>query len=258
MKKVIDRSFCLGLALALVLQVIPSGTARAQGTALSDEQVKERLGFITDALKAGQPRAGTWYYGWTAAYGAGAVVLGFLAGSHWHDTKLEGTETVADREFAEGMLVGGATFALGVGGMLIDPFVPARAPRKLAALPEGSPVERAAKLKRAEDLLRECAARERRGRSLTTHLLNLGANAAGAVVTKFGFNQSWGSALVSFALGEGVSLLNIFTQPTRATHDLASYEAKYLAGKGGVALPQAERRWTLSAGPRSLTFRYEF
>jgi hypothetical protein len=259
MKKMIDRSFCLALAFALVLQVIPSGTARAQGTALSDEQVKERLGFITDALRAGEPAAKRWWYGWIAGYSAGAVGMGVLAATHKDDVIM----TLAaipepDHDFVQDMGVGGATFALGVVGLLIDPFTPARVTKKLGALPETTDIERAAKLKTAEELLRECAAREKRGRGLTTHLLNIGVNAAAGVVTSAAFKRPWTDGLITFGIGEAVSLLNIFTQPMRATHDLAGYEAKYLAGKGGVEPAQAERRWTLSAGPRSLTFRYQF
>ncbi len=261
MKKVIDRSFCLGLVIALVFQVIPSGTARAQGTAaLSDEQVKERLAFISEALGAGQPAAKRWWYGWIAGYSAGAVGMGIAAATYKEDViyTLGSFAPVPEDHFQQDMAVGGATFALGVVGLLIDPFTPARVTKKLGALPETTDVERAAKLKRAEELLRDCAAREKRGRGLTTHLLNIGVNAAAGVVTSAAFKRPWTDGLITFGIGEAVSLLNIFTQPMRATHDLAGYEAKYLAGKGGVEPVRAERRWTLSAGPRSLTFRYEF
>lgn len=242
--------------IAMVVLLSSLTAAYAQQTALSDEQVKERLGFITSALDAGQPRAGTWYYGWLAAYSAGAVAGGILAGSHWGDEKLEGTETVPDREFAEGMLVGGATFALGVGGMLVDPFVPATAPRKLRRLPETTSLERLAKLKRAEELLRDCARREKSGRNMKTHLLNAGVNAAAGIVTKAVFHQSWGSALFSFVGGEAVSLLNIFTQPMRATRDLKKYEAGYPAAAAAAAAPRAS--WSLSVRPGGFGFRLQF
>ena len=240
-------------ALAAVVLLFSNLTAAyAQGTALSDEQVKQRLGLITGALEAGQPRAKTWSYGWLAAYSAGAIAGGVLAGTHWADEKIEGTETVPDREFAEGMLVGGGTFALGVAGFLLDPFVPATAARKLRSLPETTSLERTAKLKRAEELLRECARREKRGRSLTTHMLNLGVNAAAAIVTKVAFDQSWGNALITFVSGEAVSLLNIFTQPMRATRDLKAYES------GSASPAPAERKWSLGIWPGGLSFRLQF
>jgi hypothetical protein len=232
--------------------------AYAQQAALSDEQVKGRLRFIENALDAGQPGAGTWYYGWLAAHSAGAVAGGILAGSHWADTKVEGTETVADREFAEGMLVGGASFALGVGGFLLDPFVPATAPRKLRSLPETTSVERLEKLRRAEELLRQCARREKNGRSVTTYLLNAGVNAAAGVVTKTVFHRSWGSALITFAGGEAVSLLTILTQPMRATRDLKRYESGFAGGGPPSSSAPAEPRWSLSVVPGGISFRLEF
>jgi hypothetical protein len=259
MNRLFHRVFCLTLAVAFVFRLAAPGPALAQGTAaLSDDQIKERLSYIESALKAGQPRAGTWYYGWIAAYSAGAAAGGILAASNWNDTKLQGTEIVPDREFAEGMLVGGATSLLGVGALVIDPFTPATAAKKLARLPGNTAEERRAKLERAEELLRKCARRERSGRSLTTHLLNLGANAAAGVVTKVAFDQSWGNALITFVSGEAVSLLNIFTQPMRATRDLREYEAKYQGQKGGFVPAPNERKWTLSVWPGGLAFRLAF
>ena len=259
MNRFSHRLFCVAVVVALVLQLVPSGIARAQETStLPDEQVKGRLNYIEGVLKAGQPRAGTWYYGWIAAYSVGAVAGGFLAASHWTDTKVEGGETVRDREFAEGMLVGGSTFLLGVVALVIDPFTPATAPKKLGKLPEGSAEERQAKLRQAEELLRKCARREMSGRSLTTQLLNVGANAVAALVTKSVFHQSWSNTLITFATGEAVSLLNIYTQPMRATRDLKDYEAKYLGQKGAPGLALQDRKWTLSAWPGGLTFRLEF
>jgi hypothetical protein len=259
MNRFSHRLLCSGLAIALILQFIPSGVARAQQTAaLSDDHVKERLGYIENALRSAQPRAEMWCYGWLAVFSAGAVVGGTLAASQWTNKKIESGETVPDRAFADGMLMGGATFALGFVALLIDPFVPAYASDKLRPLQETTPEERRAKLEKAEELLRRCARRETSGRSWTTHLLNIAANAAGALVTKGVFKQSWGSALVSFASGEAFSLFNIFTQPMRATRDLKEYEAKYLETNGGSMPVRPESNWTLSVWPGGLTFRLEF
>ena len=250
------RFTSIGIGIVVLLSALVA--AYGQTASLSDDQVKERLGFISQALEAGRPRAGTWYYGWLAAYSAGAVAGGILAGSHWGDKKLEGAETVPDREFAEGMLVGGGTFVLGVGGMLLDPFDPAIAPRKLRALPETTPVERLAKLRRAEELLRQCARREKRGRNLTTHLLNTGVNAAAGIVTKAAFHQSWGSALLTFATGQAVSLVNIFTQPMRATRDLERYESGFAPTGAPPSPGPASPQWSLGIWPGGVSFRLQF
>jgi hypothetical protein len=253
MNRVSHRLFYSGLVIALALQLVTSGIARAQETALSDEQVKVRLAFITGALDAGQPGAKRWWYGWIAGYSAGAVTMGVLAATNWNEPVPE-----PDRSFAQDMLVGSATFALGVAGLLIDPFVPATAGRKLQPLPEGTPMERLAKMRRAEELLRQCARREKDGRGLKTHLMNVGVNAAAGVVTAAAFKRPWTDGLITFATGEAVSLLNIFSQPMRATRDLKRYEAGYPGNAGASTPAQPERRWSLGVWPGGFSFRLQF
>ncbi len=244
-------------SIVLVILLANLSVAFAQEASPSDEQVKARLDFIAGALNAGQPRARTWWYGWIAAYSAGAVAMGVLAATNWNEPVIETFAPVPepDRGFAQDMLVGSATFALGVAGLLIDPFVPATAGRKLRLLPEGTPMERVDKLRRAEELLRQCARREKDGRSMKTHLMNVGVNAAAGVVTAAAFKRPWTDGLITFVTGEAVSLLNIFSQPMRATRDLKKYEAGEL-GNSGVSTP--ERRWSLGVWPGGLSFRLQF
>jgi len=238
------------VAAILLLSGLASGVgAYGQEAALTDEQVAERLAFVTSALEAGQPRARTWLYGWLGAYSAGAATMGVLAATNW----TSGPDV--DNSFGQDMLVGGGTFALGVVGLVMDPFTPATAAKKLRALPEASAVERLAKLKQAEELLRECARREKSGRSLTTHLLNAGVNAAAGIVTVAAFDRPAGDGLLTFALGEAVSLLNIFTQPMRATRDLKKYEAGYPAA-AATSAPRVT--WSLGVRPDGFTFRLQF
>ncbi|MCX6572573.1 MAG: hypothetical protein NTX99_01145, partial [Candidatus Aminicenantes bacterium] len=170
-------------SIALILFLANIAAVYAQETALSDQQVKERLAFITKSLEDGQPGAKRWWYGWIAGYSAGAAAMGVLAATGWEKAP------EVDNSSAEDMLVGSATFALGVVGLVIDPFSPATAAKKLRPLPETTELERQAKLKRAEELLRECARREKAGRGLTTHLLNAGVNAAAGVVTVVAFDR---------------------------------------------------------------------
>jgi hypothetical protein len=226
----------------------------------SDDLVKERLSFIENAVYTAQPRAKTWWYGWISGYSAGAVVMGSLAAAHWNDKKLDPATQlkVRDRDFAEDMLVGGATLALGVGGLVIDPFVPAYGPSRLRALPEGSSEERRLKLQKAEDLLHECAKREKEGRGWLTHLLNLSANAAAGLVTVWAFDRPWSDGLVTFASGEAVSLLNIFTQPRRAIRDLNNYEVKYLGKQGAYIAPAGDQHFFLGLYPGGFSLRISF
>jgi hypothetical protein len=226
----------------------------------SDDQVKERLGFIENALRAGQPRARAWWYGWIAGYSAGAIVSGSLAAAHWNDKKLDSATQlkVKDRGFAEDMLVTSTTLALGVGGLLIDPFVPAFAPARLRALPDGTAEERQLKLDRAEALLRECARREREGRGWLTHLLNLGVNAAAGLVTVWAFDRPWSDGLLTFAAGEAISLVNIYSQPRRAIADLNSYEVRYLGKQGAFLRSPGDRAFSFGMYPGGFGFRVRF
>jgi len=246
------------IAVILVALLSNAVVASAQDARLSDEQVKERLAFITKALGDGQPGARRWYYGWIGAYSAGAVTMGILAATGWKsepDIQTFAPVPPVDNDLAQDMLVGGATFAVGVVGLVIDPFLPASAAKKLRPLPETTSLERAAKLQRAEELLRKCARREKSGRSLTTHMLNLGVNAAAGVVTAAAFKRPWTDGLITFATGEAISLLNIFTQPMRATRDLKKYETGAPAAAAGAA-PRAA--WSLSLWPGGVGFQLRF
>lgn len=250
------RGFCSAVVLALVL----AGFAPAQERQVpADEETAAKLGFIESVLRDAQPRARTWWYGWLAGYSAGTAVSWGLAKAHWDDVKVEGTapdtRTVRDRGFAEDMLVGGGTFALGVGGLLFSPFSPASAAAKLGRLPGDTPGDRRIKLLRAEELLRQCAKRERDGRGWVTHLLNIGVNAVAGIVTSAAFDRPWTDGLVTFVLGESVSLLNIFSQPTRAIRDLEAYESggwrkRTLSGNAAAFPgPGPAARFSIVSGP---------
>jgi hypothetical protein len=245
-------------SIVLILFLANIAAVYAQETALSDEQVKERLAFITKSLEDGQPAAKRWWYGWIAGYSAGAAAMGVLAATNWEtapDVQTFAPVPEVDNSFGQDMLIGSATFALGVVGLVIDPFTPATAAKKLRPLPETTELERQAKLMRAEELLRRCAKREKSGRGLTTHLLNVGVNAAAGVVTVVAFDRPTADGLVTFAIGEAVSLLTIFTQPMRATHDLKKYEAGYSAA---AAAAPPRLTWSVSAWPGGVGLRLQF
>ena len=250
--------------LVLILAFVSLRAVYAQEAAmLSDDQVKERLSFVENALDSAQPNAKIWWYGWLAAYSAGAAAQGGLSIAHWNDVKpaddSPNAPLVRDRAFAQDMLVGGATTVLGVCGLLMDPFLPAYGPNRLRSVPENTLEERRTKLLQAEELLRRCAQREKDGRGLKNHLLNIGVNAAAGLATVLIFDRPWTDGLLTFAAGEAVSLVNIVTQPGRAIRDLKNYEAKYL-GQQGAYVPQSpsDTRWTLSLFPGGIRLSLRF
>jgi len=249
--------------VAIIAMGAMTGFVRAQETARpADERVKERLAYIESALDAARPRARTWWYGWISAYAAGTVAQWSLSAAHWNDTKLEndspGARRIRDREFAQDMLVGGGTTALGLAGLLVDPFTPASGSKAFRRMPGSTADERWAKLLKAEEALRKCAAREKRGRGLTTHLLNIGVNAAAGIVTAAAFHRPWTDGLVTFAVGETVSLLNIFSQPRRAIRDLAGYEAIVRGGSGAVAAAPTGKDFYFGLSARGLSLGVRF
>jgi hypothetical protein len=236
------------LALAAALAAGAFGQQTAEPP---DDQVKERLDFLENAMVSARPRAKLWWYGWIAGYSGAALVQGGLAAANWN--KDDG-----DNEFAQDMLVGGATCALGSAGQLIFPFVPAYGPNALEAMPEGTPQERRAKLVRAEEILRRCAQKEKEGRGWLTHGLNLGVNIAAGLVTSLAFDRPWTDGLVTFAISETVSLLNIFSQPTRACRDLKNYEIRYLGKPGTYREPGSAPQWYCRVFPRGISIGLNF
>ena len=250
----------LACAAELIFGLFLGSAYPQENRTLSDEQIKEQLSFIENALYSAQPRAKAWWVGWISAYSAGAVVMGGLATFHWDDKKLdpETQRLVSDRGFAEDMLVGSTTFALGVGGLVIDPFVPAYGPNRLRAMPQKTLEERRLKLQKAEELLRECARREKDGRGWLTHLLNLGANAAAGLVTVWAFDRPWSDGLLTFVTGEAVSLMNIYTQPRRAVSDLHNYEIRYLGKQGAYLRSPGERTFYFGLSPGGFSLRVSF
>jgi hypothetical protein len=258
---IFDLKKCSWVLIFLAFVSWGRAFAEAAGE-IPDDQAKERLGYIENALGTAQPRASNWWYGWLAGYATATAAQWGLSAAHWNDVKpaddSPNTPKVHDRGFAQDMLVGGATTALGVGGLLMDPFLPAHGAKKLKSFPDGTAEERRVKLAKAEELFRRCAEREKEGRGWTTHLLNLGANAAAGIVTAAAFKRPWSDGLVTFALGEAVSLANIFSQPRRAIRDWNNYQVRYL-GKEGALLPApAESRWSLSVFPGGLSLSLQF
>ncbi|MCK7472474.1 MAG: hypothetical protein MZV49_00480 [Rhodopseudomonas palustris] len=73
--------------------------------------------------------------------------------------------TSDDPDTREDMALGAATTLLGALGQVVSPMVSSSAPERFSEMKESTPEERLDKLARGEDLLKQCAAREREGRS---------------------------------------------------------------------------------------------
>ncbi len=244
MKLHLTRSF---LAIFLCLSFILVPAFAGQVPSIPDDQVQARLDYIQKALAAGQPHARLWFYGWMGGYGVTSAGMLIYSFANWSDVK-----TVSGKHLPQDAFIGGIGTLIGAGTVLLRPFVPAFALGKLNPLPDGTPEERLAKLQRAEDLLQRAAKREKYTRSAMNHVVKLGINAAGSIAGTLIYKRKWTDALLGFGLSSCVSLIHIYSQPTRAIHDWESYEATYLTGGGTAPLPRPEipaTEWTLSGFP---------
>jgi hypothetical protein len=224
-----------GSAFATLL-LVTSCAAAQSATSPSDREVTNRLAYLQNALDEGRAAANLWWYGWLVGYsGATAGQVAVYSGSD-------------DEKQRQDMLVGAATTGLGAIYQLLTPMDAARLPTRLRAMPEDNPEARRAKLAAAESFLHLCAAGEKRGRSWKTHALagavNLGA---GLVIWKH-YKRPAEDGLITFAVGQLISEVQIFTQPTKAVRDLREYEARSDFGQGGGD-GSASRSWYLGVTP---------
>ena len=132
------------LALLALTWALP---AHGQSSDLTDDQVERRISRIESAFQQEQSAERRWHWGWTA--GLGGLALG------------QGTAIflVDNKPRRASLIYGTTTSGLGSLIMLIrgNPALDAHA--ELEALPAGTPAERRAKLKRAEQLLDDSAER---------------------------------------------------------------------------------------------------
>ena len=224
-------------AVVVAALLLPAGRVAAQDAkSLSDTEVANRLAYIQRSLDAGQKSADLWWHGWLIGYGV-ATFGQVVAGTGTHDVTQK-----------QDLLVGAATSGLGAIGQVVFPLDAGLLAVQLRALPAETPEARRAKLAAAEGFLRRSAAQEALGRSWKAHALAGVVNLAAGLVIWRHYDRPARDGVLTFALGQLVSEVQIFTQPTRAIRDLREYEHRSdferAAATGG---PQ--RSWYVSATP---------
>ena len=205
MKKPSGQNHPLTAVLAVIL--LFTGCLVSARETLPDSLVKVRLAAIRQTLERGKPNAGRWWTGWLIGYGAATVGQGVVYA------------TSRDKRTRQDMALGAATTGLGVIGQLLTPMIPADAPDRLAVLSEANPEERMNKLSAAETLLKQCAAREKEGRSWKIHAITGAVNLGSGLVAWLGFRRCMGDGIANFALNTLITEAQIWTQPTRAVRD---------------------------------------
>ncbi len=238
----IAKAASMGVALFLL-----AGHASAQDVSgPSDREVTRRIEFLQGALDAGRPAADLWWDGWLIGYGA--ATFGQIVGQYGtHDEKTK-----------QDLLVGAVTTGLGAIGQLAYPLDAGRLAAQLRAMPDSTPEARQAKLAAAERFLRRSAAQEELGRSWRAHAISGAVNLAAGLVIWRHYDRPARDALLTFALGQLVSELQIFTQPTKAVRDLREYESRSDFGRVTGAVPDPRATWYVSAAPGSLLIGCRF
>ena len=195
-----------------------------------DGEVRERLAFLQPHLRDAAPTAQRWYWGWVGAFTAGAVVsFGSLL-------------VLKDDGLRGDAVVGGTLSTLGAVTTLALPMVASSAPSVLDAMPESTEAQRAAKLRRAEELTHEAAEQERFLTSWLAHAGGVVVTLGAAAVQRVGYDRGWGAIVLGRAIGLVVGEAKVLTTPTAAIRDEGSYRSAFpimatvVPTLGGVAV----------------------
>jgi hypothetical protein len=232
------------LVLVVLLAIAIPAMAEDIGS-LTDRAVTNRIAYIQHALDDGQKPANLWWYGWLIGYTA--ATAGQLAAR-------SGTD---DEKQRQDMLVGAATTALGAVGQIALPMEAGRLPARLRGMADDTPEARRVKLVAAEEFLRRSAARETLGRSWQTHAIAGAVNLAAGLVIWRHYDRSASDGLLTFAVGQLVSEIQIFTQPTKAVRDLRTYEQRS-GWEQADAAATSHRTWYVGIGPRRVVVGCSF
>ena len=125
------------------------------------------------------------------------------------------------------MFLGATTTLLGAIGQFVSPLLPGTEREQLNAIPAITSRERQTKLVLAEELLKECALREKLARSWKIHALSSAVNLGGGLITWLGFKRSLSAGIGYFAINSAITEAQIWTQPTLAWRNYKKYRQKY-------------------------------
>ncbi len=230
---------------AAALLTLASAAVAQTAAPMSDAEVTGRLAYIQQALDGGRHAANLWWYGWLGGYTA--LTAGQLAAR----------DSSNNEKQRQDLLVGGATSALGVVGMVVFPVEAGRFASRLRSLPAETPEARRAKLSAAESYLRKAAAQESLGRSWKAHAAAAAVNLAVGVFIWKHYDRPASDGFTTFALGQLVSEAQIFTQPTRAIRDLREYEGRTDFARP-AATGSAHPDWYFGASPGGIVVGVRF
>lgn len=171
-----------------------------------------RLDAMQAVLDARRSYANTWFYGFTAAYAVGTVAQGALY-------------YVVDEDEKPGYLVGTATAALAVGGMIISPVKTGSVADRFRTL------RAAGKEQEAATLFDETADGEREARNWFNHALSAAVGLGSGAVLLFHYEQP-GAAIFQTVSSLVIGEVQILTGPTDAADARESWAKNVSMGAG--------------------------
>jgi hypothetical protein len=231
-----------GCALAWAAPARADAPAADPALARCTGETGARLRFLEGELAGDRRYADLWWKGWTTVFASGVVVQGARAGFEGHEGQR------AD------LIVSAAKSAIGLTRSLWSPPSARLGASELAGMPTATEADCAARLARAEQVLRRNAEESRsERRSWVPHAANLGLNLAGALIVAEGFDEKdgWTSGAIGFAVGEG----RIWSHPWQAGNALAEYERRFPASGVPREPPTSWHFESWGAGAR-VTVRY--
>jgi len=210
----------------------PKPLTAAEAAQLSDEQVNQRLDFVTRSLDDNRLHAALWKYGFLAV-NAGGMIAGAATAAVENDED--------DKIFN---ILNSSLGLIGVVYLLADPLPGVSGADPVYLMPYETHEDRAAQLAEGEEILYAAAgrAKQRTGWVLTTG--NIVLNAAGASVLLA--RESYGDAALLFFLNTAVGQAQILLTPWEPLTMWEEYQA--LIANGGVP-PDPTVRWGIGPLP---------
>jgi len=201
------------ISAALAVLMAAPAVARAQPCADSEE----RLGFVSERLRADARDARVWQWGWGLGFSALAVGQAGLA------------LTRSDRGERAELYVGAGKSVLGLVPVLLVP-VPAMRDAgvidgQLAAAAGGD--GRCALLPEAELSLGRSADDEAFARSWLAHTATVAVNGGGLLLVGIGYHR-WVTGSVGAVVGTVIGEIEIFTRPTGALLGRRGYQDRWM------------------------------
>lgn len=188
----------------------------------SSDQTQARLDFIEQSLAQAEPALSYWYDGWLL--GCTAITFGqTMAATMARSLESQPQER---RALRASMVAGAATSAICAFALLLSRPAGIGATGALAGMPDATAEQRAAKLARAEAILQTTAEEEALGTGWLMHAANVVVNLAAGLVLWLGYDLPE-DGLVTFGSGWLVGAVQIFSQPTRAIDDWATYRQRF-------------------------------